>query len=181
MQRQDDHNLRLVQSNYLIGSTLLPKEFDSEEGSGKLVAMETKKYSTGTKGRVKMHADKCKEFIHSHVPNFSLGTEFIASLDPLREETTWQRFQTPQDILPELDAWLGGDAVPVPETPAPPVPTLPRAKSLLTLRDKADHALQTTREWLASAEAQAALETQTPADFADMALRRFHAEVLTAS
>jgi len=144
--------------------------------------MEAKKYSTGTKGRIKMHADKCKEFILANVPNFSLGSEFIASLDGQHDETAWQRFQTPQDILPELQVWLGGGE-PEAVAPAPaarlPVHPLPRAGSLMTLRERADEALVKTGDWLASAEAQAASVGLTNKEFAEVAVRRFHAEFLT--
>ena len=42
--------------------------------------MEARKYSTGTKGRIKMHNDKCREFVQANAPSFSLANEFIASI-----------------------------------------------------------------------------------------------------
>jgi len=77
--------------------------------------MEHRKYSTGTKGRLKKHSDECREFIHSHSPSFGLANEFIASIDPEREDRAWQRFMSPESILPELEAWLGGEAAPPPK------------------------------------------------------------------
>ena len=77
--------------------------------------MEQRKYSTGTKGRLKKHSDECREFIHSHSPNFSLANEFIESIDPEREDKAWQRFMSPESILPELEAWLHGEPPPQPK------------------------------------------------------------------
>jgi len=76
--------------------------------------MESRKYSTGTKGRLKMHADQCREFIHANATNFHLATEFIESLDPEREDRAWQVFRNPKDTLPALQAWLSGDSTPPP-------------------------------------------------------------------
>jgi hypothetical protein len=76
--------------------------------------MEQRKYSTGTKGRLKKHSDECREFIHSHSPSFSLANEFIESIDPEREDNAWQRFMAPESILPELEAWLHGEPPPPP-------------------------------------------------------------------
>ena len=74
--------------------------------------MEQRKYSTGTKGRLKKHSDECRQFILSHSPSFSLANEFIASIDPEREDKAWQRFMSPESVLPELEAWLQGEAPP---------------------------------------------------------------------
>ncbi|MEI8294426.1 MAG: hypothetical protein WCG66_10670 [bacterium] len=74
--------------------------------------MEQRKYTTGTKGRLKKHRDDCREFIHTHSPSFSLANEFIDSVDPDKEDKVWQRFLSPQSILPELQAWLQGDPPP---------------------------------------------------------------------
>ena len=144
--------------------------------------MEPRKYSTGTKGRLKMHSDKCKEFIQANAPSFSLANEFIESLDPDREERVWQRFQSPQEILPELQAWLGED-VAKPVEPRPFTPSVPRcpeiqsASRLLRETEKADAALQRTRAWLASASAQADFAALTPADAAEAALQKFYREI----
>lgn len=75
-------------------------------------AMEGRKYSTGTKGRLKMHSDQCREFIHAHAPSFALAEEFVASIDPKREDAVWQRFQDPADLAPLLEAWLNGEPEP---------------------------------------------------------------------
>ena len=77
--------------------------------------MEQRKYSTGTKGRLKKHSDECREFIRSHSPSFSLANEFIESIDPEREDSAWQRFMSPESVLPELEAWLQGEAPPPPK------------------------------------------------------------------
>jgi hypothetical protein len=77
--------------------------------------MEQRKYSTGTKGRLKKHSDECREFIHSHSPSFSLANEFIESIDPEREDRAWQRFMSPESVLLELEAWLQGEAPPPPK------------------------------------------------------------------
>jgi hypothetical protein len=77
--------------------------------------MEQRKYSTGTKGRLKKHSDECREFIRSHSPSFSLANEFIESIDPEREDKAWQRFMSPESVLPELEAWLQGEAPPPPK------------------------------------------------------------------
>ncbi|MEI6278113.1 MAG: hypothetical protein WCQ16_01860 [Verrucomicrobiae bacterium] len=143
--------------------------------------MEPRKYSTGTKGRLKMHCDKCREFIHANSPTFGLANEFIESLDPDREERVWQRFQSPADILPELQAWLGGgvekpDAARVPLPAIPGHPEIVQASHLA--RDanlQADAALQKTRAWLASAAAE--LVTLSPHDVAEAALHRFYKEL----
>jgi len=77
--------------------------------------MEQRKYSTGTKGRLKKHSDECREFIHLHSPSFSLANEFIESIDPEREDRAWQRFMSPESVLLELEAWLQGEAPPPPK------------------------------------------------------------------
>ena len=39
-------------------------------GGGETETMETRKYSTGTKGRLKMHSDGCKEIIKAEMKDF---------------------------------------------------------------------------------------------------------------
>jgi hypothetical protein len=141
--------------------------------------MEPKKYSTGTKGRLKMHCDKCKEFIRANT-SYSLATEFIASIDPDYDESVWQRFQTPADILPELQEWLGGEVEkPAEESGAKPMfskrPDIKPASQIVQPAEKA--ALQRTRAWLASAAGQDQLAPLTPPDAAEAALRRFYREL----
>jgi len=145
--------------------------------------VEPRKYSTGTKGRIKMHSDKCKEFIHANAPSFSLANEFIESIDPDREERVWQRFQTPEEILPELKAWLGEEVVkpaePQPARPSNitrPVPIKP-ASQLLRETENIDSALQKTRAWLAGDAVQADFVKLTPAEAAEAALRKFYREI----
>lgn len=95
--------------------------------------MEQRKYSTGTKGRLKKHSDECREFIQAHSPSFSLANEFIESIDPDREDKAWQRFMSPECILPELQAWLQG------EPPPPPKNTLhPGVRTAAELAENAE-------------------------------------------
>ncbi len=134
--------------------------------------MTPKKYSTGTKGRLKMHNDRCREFIHANSPNFALATEFIASMDPDHEDATWQRYQNPEEILPELTAWLGGGEVPA-TPPTPPPPIAPKPATPAT-------ALEKTRAWLASPEVRAALSAGTPMEAAEAAIEHFRKELAGA-
>lgn len=145
--------------------------------------MEPRKYSTGTKGRIKMHSDKCKEFIHANSPSFSLANEFIASIDPGREEGAWQRFPTPADILPELQAWLGVEVQKPasPHTPRTLHPDIPRCLEINPASQLApsmeEAALQRARTWLASDAGQAGLVNLSPSEAAEVALRRFYKEL----
>jgi hypothetical protein len=107
--------------------------------------VEPRKYSTGTKGRLKMHSDQCREFIHANSPDFHLATEFIQTLDPDREDRNWQRFQSPEDTLPFLQAWLAGDEMP--SERKTPEPRLVPAKNLKPPQNL-DTALKMTREWV---------------------------------
>ena len=130
-----------------------------------------------------MHCDRCKEFIHANSPTFGLAKEFIESIDPDRDERAWQRFQSPEDILPDLQGWLGGgmETLPVASSQAPVLPggpkvmpasRLPRAPSL-----QADAALKNARAWLAGDAVQAELGALPPAAAAEAALRRFYKEL----
>lgn len=143
--------------------------------------MEPRKYSTGTKGRIKMHADKCKEFIHAQT-SFNLAKEYIESLDPDYDETVWQRFQSAEDILPELQSWLDGgdDEKPVPNNTAPVIPKHPEIKPASQLRSKAskaDDILEKLLLWLATPDAQSRLKSLSPSEAAEMALHQFHKEL----
>ncbi len=91
-----------------------------------------------------MHADQCREAVHANSPNFHLAVEFIESIDPEREDRVWQRFQTPEDVLPELEAWLSGGEAPAEPPKSPVVPA-----SRLTAPDpKLVRLLQDTRAWV---------------------------------
>lgn len=92
-----------------------------------------------------MHSDQCREFIHANSPDFHLATEFIQTLDPDREDRNWQKFQSPEDTLPFLQAWLAGDEMPS-ERKAPE-PRLVPAKNLKPPQNL-DAALKMTREWV---------------------------------
>jgi hypothetical protein len=144
--------------------------------------MENRKYSTGTKGRLKMHSDRCKESIRSHSPNFSLATEFIASIDPDHEDTVWQRFQTPEDVIPELDQWLnGGDTTPPPPRVSP-VPTEILKKTSIKpasqlVSPKRESAIEKVRDWLHSPEGTSTITPLSPLQAAELILEKIHSEV----
>jgi len=143
--------------------------------------MEPRKYSTGTKGRIKMHADKCKEFIRSQT-SFNLAKEFIESLDPDYDENVWQQFQSPEDILPELQTWLDGGDEGKPVAPNPPPviakhPEIKPASQLPAKTSRADDTLEKLLTWLASADVQARLKPLSPSEAAEVALRQFHKEL----
>jgi hypothetical protein len=106
--------------------------------------MEPRKYSTGTKGRLKMHADQCREAIRANAGNFHLAEEFIESIDPEKEDRVWQRFQTPEDVLPELEAWLSGGEMPVEKPKASVIP----ASRLPALDPKRVEILKEARGWV---------------------------------
>ncbi len=141
--------------------------------------MEPRKYSTGTKGRIKMHSDRCREFIHANT-SFHLANEFIESLDPEREDSAWQRFQTPAEILPELQEWLGGGTA-QPSAPKASLPIIPKrpdikpASQLVPTPEKA--AFERTRAWLASPSGQEKVAALTPDQAAEQAVRRFYREL----
>lgn len=92
-----------------------------------------------------MHADQCREAIHANAPNFHLAVEFIESIDSEKEDRVWQRFQTPQDVLPELEAWLSGGEMPVEKPKAPVVP----ASRLPVTDAKLAGVLKEARGWVA--------------------------------
>jgi len=143
--------------------------------------MEPRKYSTGTKGRIKMHADKCKEFIHTRT-SFNLAKEYIESLDPDYDEAIWQRFQSPEDILPGLQAWLdGGDsAAPAPATSTPEIRKIRAIKPASELRSsvsKPDETLGKLLLWLDSDDVQVRLKSLSPREAAEVALRQFHKDL----
>jgi hypothetical protein len=136
--------------------------------------MEGRKYSTGTKGRLKMHSDLCRQFIHEHAPSFALAQEFVGSIDPAREDSVWQRFQEPGEILPLLEAWLNGDAEPTtPSRPSlKPASTVPATKHL---SPSLELAFKKTSAWIASEDSQ--LDASSPREAAMKALDRLRAEL----
>ena len=141
--------------------------------------MEPRKYSTGTKGRIKMHCDKCREFIRANT-SFNLATEFIESIDPDHDEQVWQRFQTPADILPELQEWLGVGVgkVAAPAAPSQLIPNRPDIKPASQLAPKMEDAsLKRTRAWIASAAGQEKLGKLAPLEAAEAAVRKFYKEL----
>lgn len=107
--------------------------------------METRKYSTGTKGRLKQHADQCREAIHAHSPNFQLAVEFIESIDPEKEDQVWQRFEPPEQVLPLLQAWLAGEEPPA-ASAIPPARLVPASRLKPDLKIEA--AIRKTRAWV---------------------------------
>jgi len=143
-----------------------------------------------------MHSDKCKELIQANSPTFSLATEFIESIDPDRDEKVWQRFQSPEDILPELRAWLGGEENPTSAASSataatalakPLPPGIKPASQLVAssaaiarpdaVPSKADAALQRTKAWLADPSTQDQIRHLAPSAAAEIALQKFHAEL----
>ena len=142
-----------------------------------LQEMEPRKYSTGTKGRIKMHCDKCREFIRANT-SFSLATEFIEQIDPGHDEQVWQRFQAPADILPELQEWLGVGKAASPAAPPPLIPSRPDIKPASQLApSKENAALQRTLAWIASPAGQEKLGRLAPPEAAEAAARRFFKEL----
>ena len=113
-----------------------------------------------------MHADQCREAIRANSPNFSLAVEFIESLDPEKEDRVWQRFQTPEDVLPELEAWLSGGEVPAEAVKSPLVP----ASRLAAPDPKLARLVRETRDWVE--ENAGALSARTPLEAVEMVLRR---------
>jgi len=107
--------------------------------------VEPRKYSTGTKGRLKMHADQCREAIHAHSPNFQLAVEFIESIDPDKEDQVWQRFEPPAQVLPLLQAWLAGEEPPT-ASAAPAARLVPASR--LKSDPKIEAAVRKTRAWV---------------------------------
>lgn len=141
--------------------------------------MEPRKYSTGTKGRIKMHADKCKEFIRAQT-SFNLAKEYIESLDPDYDEAIWQRFQSPEEILPDLQAWLDGGVTPAPAVSAPGItkhPAIKPASELPSKAGKADVTLEKLLIWLDSEDVQFRLKSLSPKQAAEVALRQFHKDL----
>lgn len=66
-----------------------------------------KTYSTGTKGRLEKHADECKTLIRAKVSPLNLANEFILSLDPTYDNTYWQKYGSPSELIPKIQEWLG--------------------------------------------------------------------------
>ncbi len=142
--------------------------------------METRKYSTGTKGRLKMHSDGCKEIIRANSPTYSLATEFIVSIDPDREDRVWQRFQSPEDVLPELQDWLSGGEAKTAPAPSPLAAIVQRreikpASRLLT--PPLEAAFQATRKWLESPSGQFEIQSLSPQEAAEATLKKLHSEI----
>lgn len=129
-----------------------------------------------------MHSDRCKETIRSHSPNFSLATEFIASIDPDHEDSVWQRFQTPEDVIPELDQWLnGGDSIPTPPKKASS-PTEILKKTLVKpasqlVSPKVETAIEKVRDWLHSPDGTATITPLSPLQAAELILEKIHSEL----
>jgi hypothetical protein len=121
-----------------------------------------------------MHSDQCREFIHENAPSFALAEEFVASIDPGREDSIWQRFQEPSDITPLLDAWLNGEPEPsVPERQAiQPASVVSRVKHLPPVLELA---FKKTHAWIDSCPE--GLETVALQEAARIALGRLRGEL----
>ena len=129
-----------------------------------------------------MHSDRCKETIRSHSPNFSLATEFIASIDPDHEDTVWQRFQTPEDVIPELDQWLNGGDSPPPPPRTSPLPTEILKKGAIKpssqlVSPKKKPAIEKVRDWLNSPEGIATITPLSSLEAAELILEKIHSEL----
>jgi len=70
--------------------------------------MNQRKFSTGTKGRIKRHASECKSAVLRKCGNEGLASEFIFEIDPDRDDNAWQVFQTQLECLARLETWLDG-------------------------------------------------------------------------
>lgn len=131
-----------------------------------------------------MHAEKCMQFIQEHSPSFNLATEFIESIDPDHTDAVWQRFQTVADILPELQAWLGGESLPLPAASSLPVrlpsslPITSATKLLQVNKKDIDVAFQKTQAWVAVTSFS--WKALTPQQVAEIALKQFYYELTGA-
>ncbi len=131
-----------------------------------------KKYSTGTKGRLEKHADACKSLIRNQCNDFHLASEYIESIDPDRDNKTWQIYQRPEDCLPALHAWLSGGE----SAPAPHMPPVSPATCLPELPTDMAAALDRVREW---AQRNPTLwENQSRDQAVDLVLNRVRKELL---
>lgn len=135
-------------------------------------SVEGRKYSTGTKGRLKMHSDRCREFIHAQAPSFALAEEFVASIDPGREDAVWQRFQEPADIGPYLEAWLNGEPEPAAAVKSPVQAAVAVAKTK-RLAPAVELAFKKTEAWIEGG----AVDCMAPGDAARMALEKLRGEL----
>jgi hypothetical protein len=70
--------------------------------------MNKRKFSTGTKGRIKQHASECKTAVLQRCGNEALAAEFIAEIDPDRNDSAWEVFSSQQECIARLEVWLDG-------------------------------------------------------------------------
>ena len=116
----------------------------------------------------------------SQFPKLQPATEFIASIDPEREDRVWQRFQSPEDVIPELQEWLGGgESKPTP-APSPVAAIIQRreikpASRILTPALEA--AFQSTRKWLESPLGQSEIQSLSPQEAAEATLKKLHTKI----
>lgn len=66
-----------------------------------------KKYSTGTKGRLKKHADDCTAVVRLACQEHSLALEFIKLHDPDYKDSNWQKFTSVAQCKAAVAEWLG--------------------------------------------------------------------------
>ncbi len=92
-----------------------------------------------------MHADRCREAIHAHSPNFQLAVEFIESIDPDKEDQVWQQFEPSEQVLPILQAWLAGEEPPA-ASAVPPARVVQASR--LKSDPKIENAIRKTRIWV---------------------------------
>ena len=102
------------------------------------------------------------------------------SIDPDHEDNIWQRFQVPEDVLPELEAWLnGGTTPPATKAAAPNIPailqrSLKPASKLPTPNLEA--AIQVVSRWLSSEEGRVEIQNLTALEAAEKTLEKFRAQ-----
>jgi len=128
--------------------------------------MTTKKFSTGTKGRIKQHAAECKASVLRRCANEALAAEFIAEIDPARNDTAWQVFPSQLECMSRLEEWLdgvGGKQEP-PQTSNEKI-IMSALSAKLAEREKAGvkkskvlSAIAEVRNWVESAEGSKELE-----------------------
>lgn len=116
-----------------------------------LKIMAEKKYSTGTKGRLKKHADDCKDVIKLACKDNSLALEFIKQIDPDYSDVNWQQFPSMQHCRVAVAEWLGEEP---PKIEEPKALTASVIKETLAKRSKKD-------KFIAQADIMALLDSES--------------------
>lgn len=128
--------------------------------------MNSRKFSTGTKGRIKRHASECKTAVIQKCGHEALGSEFIMEIDPDRDDNAWQVFPTQVECLARLEVWLDGvggkqeqpqtsnEAIIMSELSA----KLAKREAAITKKSDVLLAIDEVRNWAESAEGARELE-----------------------